>query len=469
MRSAVLWWLRYPHTGSSNPDYSVNTSGAQNNNNANNSNGFAPDCLNNMQEEPLHKESTQCGNECKETCISKMQGRILSWPRPNMQGDVWTAKDTYNVRPSALTTPNKHTPSGSGSYFLNNLTVQMLVDAAQKCANGVRWKSSVSTWMFNVWVNCAKLHRQILKGTYKLSKYVVFMIYDKKPRKIHSTKFVDRVIQRAMCDNGLLDDTRRPLIYENGACLEGKGFTFAFKLVEKYLRQFYFKNNYYSNIGWYVKIDVKKFFDNTPHSILKQIVQKNIKDYWMQIRVNEIIDSFKDPRSSEEIRKDPFGSRGVVLGSQISQLLQLLVLNRLDHTIKQKFRVKYYIRYMDDILMLVKTKVLANKLSQEIGNELRKIGLQTNNKTHIGRIQDGFTFLNVNFKLTNTGKIKKKLGKKTISRELYRIKILTKKLKARQINGNTFIQHLNSWFGSNIYKMSKGQIAMLKTSIMQKF
>lgn len=124
---------------------------------------------------------------------------------------------------------------------------------------------------------------------------------------------------------------------------------------------------------------------------------------------------------------------------------------------------------MDDMLLLVKTKETATKLLQEIDNELRKIGLQINNKSRIGRIQDGFTFLNVNFKLTNTGKIKKKLGKKTISRELYRLKTLIKKLKARQLNSNTFIQHLNSWFGSNICKMSKGQITMLKTTVMQHF
>lgn len=182
------------------------------------------------------------------------------------------------------------------------------------------------------------------------------MIYDKKPRKIHSTKFVDRVVQRAMCDNGLLEDIRRPLVYENGACLEGKGFTFAFKLVEKHLRQFYFKSNYRSNIGWYVKIDVKKFFDSTPHSVLKSVVKKTVKDSWMLERVWEIIDSVEDPRPSTEILKDPFGSRGVVLGSQISQLLQLLVLDKLDHAVKQRFRVKHYVRYMDDMLMLVKTK-----------------------------------------------------------------------------------------------------------------
>lgn len=57
-----------------------------------------------------------------------------------MHGDVQAAKDTDNVRPPVLTTPNKHTPYGSGSYFLDKLTIQTLVDAANKCARGVRWK-----------------------------------------------------------------------------------------------------------------------------------------------------------------------------------------------------------------------------------------------------------------------------------------------------------------------------------------
>ena len=62
-----------------------------------------------------------------------------------------------------------------------------------------------------------------------------------------------------------------------------------------------------------------------------------------------------------------------------------------------------------------------------------------NGKSHISRIYDGFTFLNVNFKLTPTGKVKKKLGKKTISRELGRLKTIVKKLKDDKLSANTLI------------------------------
>ena len=127
--------------------------------------------------------------------------------------------------------------------------------------------------------------------------------------------------------------------------------------------------------------------------------------------------------------------------------------------------MKHYVRYMDDMLILVKTKEDANRLLEEINDELKKIGLQMNNKSCIGRIQDGFTFLNVNFKLTSTGKIKKKLGKKTISRELCRLKSLAKKLKSGRCSVNVFMQHVNSWFGSNRCKMSKGQLKMMRKNI----
>lgn len=94
---------------------------------------------------------------------------------------------------------------------------------------------------------------------------------------------------------------------------------------------------------------------------------------------------------------------------------------------------------MDDMLMLVKTKNEAVRLLHAVDTELKKTGLQTNRKSHIGRIQDGFTFLNVNFKLTPTGKVKKKLGKKTISRELSRLKTIVKKLKDGRFSVNTLV------------------------------
>ena len=111
--------------------------------------------------------------------------------------------------------------------ILSKITIKSLIEAANKCAKGVKWKESVTQWMFNVNENCSKLLNEIRSNQYKLSPYFVFHLNDKKPRLIHSTKFRDRVVQRAICDNGLYEQITKPLIYENGACLEDKGISFS--------------------------------------------------------------------------------------------------------------------------------------------------------------------------------------------------------------------------------------------------
>lgn len=99
-------------------------------------------------------------------------------------------------------------------------------------------------------------------------------------------------------------------------------------------------------------------------------------------------------------------------------------------------------------------------------HELQKIGLSVNSKSHIGDIRNGFTFLNVKFRMSSTGKISKKLGKNTMRRELHRLNVLAKKVKPGKLSLKVLIQHIDSWFGSNVCKMSRGQIKMIKRTIV---
>ena len=353
--------------------------------------------------------------------------------------------------------------------IFRKITLQKLIDAANECAKGVRWKESVTQWMFNVHLNCAKLLNEIKTNTYKLSPYFVFHLNDKKPRLIHSTNFRDRVLQRAICDNGLYEQITKPLIYENGACLNDKGLLFSIELVKKHLRKFYFKNQRRSNKGYFLKLDIQKFFDSTPHIVLKKTVEKYIKGDWTKERIFEIIDSYEDRRSKEEIKNDRFGKRGVCLGSQISQLLQLLILNKIDHKIKQKYQVRHYIRYMDDMLIIVDTKEKAEEVFENIEHDLNEIGLQLNKKSCIGNLKNGFVFLNIYFRLTETGRVKWKMKSKTIKREIQRAKKLINLFKENKISKFVLIQHFNSWIGSNEFKMTRNQIRKVKKHIFKAF
>ena len=89
---------------------------------------------------------------------------------------------------------------------------------------------------------------------------------------------------------------------------------------------------------------------------------------------------------------------------------------------------------MDDMLLIVETKEKAKEVFENIKKDLSEIGLKLNKKSYIGNLKNGFVFLNVYFRLTNTGKIKKKIKSKTIKREIRRAKKLINLFKENKIS-----------------------------------
>lgn len=340
-----------------------------------------------------------------------------------------------------------------------------LVKAANECAKGVRWKNSVSKWIFNIHKNVSDLRSKLLEGSYHLQPYVKFEVYEPKHRTICSTKFVDRVLQRSLCNNGLYDAFTKPLIYDNGACQVGKGTTFTLNRLISHL-QHYFRHNS-TNYGYYMLIDIKNYFGSTPHQLLKECVAKYVSEVHFRDHVFEIIDSFKDNRPLTEINKDPFGQRGVGLGSQVSQLLQLLYLNDIDHYAKEVLKIKHYIRYMDDILIFDRDKENVIRWFHNISNLINQKGLTVNPKSRIGRLQDGIIYLKVNFKLTNTGKVTKRLVRSSINRELRRITKLISLLKQSKLSYKELLNHFNSWTGHSLPRMSRNQFRIINKHLMK--
>lgn len=339
-----------------------------------------------------------------------------------------------------------------------------LVKAAKQCDNSVSWKSSVIKWMFNLYQNITDLRNRILNGTYHVSKYVKFEITEPKRRIIYSTKFIDRVLQRSLCNNGLYDALTKPLIYDNGACQVGKGTSFTLKRFERLLHG-YFVDNGRSNIGYAIKLDIHNYFGSTPHGLLKECVASAVDEPNFKRHVFEIIDSFEDNRAESDISKDPFGRRGIGLGSQVSQLLELIYLNDVDHYIKEKLRIRQYIRYMDDMILFVKEKDDAVRIFSDLKTRIEAKGLKLNPKSQIMPIQNGIKFLKVNFRLTDTGKVKKRVSNESISRELRRISTLLRLFREEKIDYDYLIMHFNSWIGHFKKKMASKQFSILNEHI----
>ena len=338
-----------------------------------------------------------------------------------------------------------------------------LYKAAFACTKNVAWKENVSKWMMNSYSNVLQLKTELDNGTYKLSPSYVFHISDPKPRTVSATAFRDRVVQRSMCEHGLYEELTKDLIYDNCACQKNKGITFAVDRFKYHLHKYYQENK--TNKGYIVRLDIRKYFPSIPHELLKKSLLKLNLDKKVYEMVCMIIDEFVKIKFDDDISfNDPgFGIRGIGLGSQISQLLALHYLSGLDHALKERQSVKHYLRYMDDMIMIVRTKEEAEKLFKFVENFIQPLGLKLNPKSKIIRLDQPIEFLKMIYRLTETGKVKHRIVRKGMNREIKVCNSLCKQfLKRKNVTVKKLLEHTNTWFGYAKHRASRNQINYIK-------
>lgn len=339
------------------------------------------------------------------------------------------------------------------------ITFKELHKAAIECARGVRWKESVQDYLRNILLRTLTLCRDLESDRYKIQPYVRFTIYAPKKREIVSTRLRDRVVQRAMCNNGLYEELTRSFIYDNCACLVGKGTHFAQKRLTVHMHKLYREHG---NTGWVLKMDVKKFFPSIPHIVAKAVVEKRVRDPDFVRRVFDIIDSFTDPRPAAEIAADPFGPRGIALGSQISQLVALAVLDDIDHYIKERLGMRYYVRYMDDLIILHPQREVLRNCMLTTQAMLAAIGLRLNSKSCIYPVAQGVLFLKFRYLLTDSGKVIKRVTHEAIGRERRRLRALHRLYEAGELTGHGINQHFTTWAAHMKHANSRGVVQKMR-------
>ena len=239
----------------------------------------------------------------------------------------------------------------------------------KKVQNYKQYKSIYISRIFNVLNN----------KNYKVGKYNIFTIYEPKERRIVSQNLQDKVINHLVARYMLYPAIMPCLIDQNVASRKGKGTRKGLEYASIYNTKCKIKyKNYYI-----LKFDISKFFASIDQEILKEKIKKRIKDKDALDIVFKIIDS-------EE--------QGLGIGSMTSQCLAIFYLNDLDHFIKEKLKIKYYIRYQDDGLIFHESKEYIKFCFKEIKEFLNKEHLKLNNKSRIYRNTDNFIFLGRNRK-----------------------------------------------------------------------
>lgn len=159
--------------------------------------------------------------------------------------------------------------------YEKNYDFQNLYKAHTVARRSKRTTREVIEFEMNLGENLTALSDSLKNRTYRMQDYYSFAIYDPKYRMIHALHYRDRVVQHCLCDEVLAPILDKKLIYDNSACRIGKGTHFAIGRVSKFLHDFYKKNG--AN-GYFLKCDIRKFFDNIDHLVLKQKLSKVIED-----------------------------------------------------------------------------------------------------------------------------------------------------------------------------------------------
>lgn len=337
-----------------------------------------------------------------------------------------------------------------------------LLTALRKCQRGVMWKDSTAGYSLNGLKNCYLRRQELLNDTYKISRYQRFTIKEPKRRDILAAYINDRHVQRALCDYSAYPALAKSFIRDNYACQSGKGVADAQDRLKVFMRRYY---NKHKSVGYVLQCDVKGYFPNTWHKVAQEKLLESDADKQTIARMCEVIESFCEANITDELRtlgqphdtalktahfiatqrasivrakilgtgadriKDTENKmhkrlnsvgitnsdyirhlmhddfKGIGLGSQLSQLTQLLILDKLDHIIKEDLHIKYYVRYMDDFILIHPDKEHLKHCKNVIQGYLDSVNLQLNDKSKLYQLKQGIIFLKWRFRYSETGKV----------------------------------------------------------------
>lgn len=217
---------------------------------------------------------------------------------------------------------------------------------------------------------------QIIFKLPRVEKFSIGYVIEPKVRKIEKSRYIDRIVHRWVVDNFLEPAFVPQFITTSYACLKGKGMHRATLYVQntmKHCKRIW--QDYYI-----LKMDVAKYFDNINKNILLKILERKIKDKDLLWLIHQIL--FAQKRE-----------KGLEIGNYTSQMFANIYLNEVDQYIKHQLKIQYYCRYLDDSIVMVKTKQEAKKVLKKIKTFLKEnLGLELNQKTQIFKSKQGVNF-----------------------------------------------------------------------------
>lgn len=355
-----------------------------------------------------------------------------------------------------------------------------LYKAYLKARSSSAWKAETMKCDLNFLSVLSQKQKELREQTYETGKTRAFIASERgKERLITSTRIEDRIVRHSICDNILVPQLTPKLIYDNGASIKGKGVSFTRARFERHLHQLYHMDN--SNSGWILFVDFSKYYDNIRHDTLINDVGNVIKDEYVMWLYSHIVKNSRvdvSDLNQDEIAELDTGvydsisffkehhkksglkylDKSLNIGDQTSQISGVFYPTPIDNYVKIVRGHKLYDRYMDDMAIVDKSKERLIETLNGIIEIAGKRGIHINRKkTCIIKASSTFTFLQIRYRLTDTGHVYRRMKNTKVTRECDHIKALCRVgLTSTEIKSE-----LTSWINSRIKYLGKRQLRKL--------
>ena len=323
-------------------------------------------------------------------------------------------------------------------FFQKICSFENFLSAARKAQRGKRFQDQVSAFNFHLERELYRLQAELQTQTYRPGPYYEFHIYEPKLRKISAAPYRDRVVHHALCNviEPIFDPT---FIFDTYACRKGKG---THKAVDRFT-EFSRKNTYV------LKCDIKKYFPSIDHEILKTRLRRKIRDPQVLWLLDLIVDS-SNPQEyvheyfeGDDLLTPLNRRRGIPIGNLTSQFFANIYLNGFDHFVKEDLRCRYYIRYMDDFVVLEKDKARLHEVKAEMEDYLAGFRLKLHvHKCQIFPVKDGTDFLGYQVFPTH-----RRLRPSSVRRARRRLRGLREDYDSGKIAWTDVNHSVQSWLG----------------------
>ena len=260
-----------------------------------------------------------------------------------------------------------------------------------KASRGKRARADQREYAANLEEELAKLRAGLIDGSYPVGNYRRFTVHEPKERVICAAAFRERVLHHALM-NVLEPWFEKWLIFDTYACRKGKGQIAAVKRAQKFARKY----------RYFLKCDIRKFFDSVPHEGIEEMLERKIKDKRVTAWLMKIVDTYETTPG-----------RGLPIGNLTSQHLANLYLDSLDRFIFSRRERKdeepnglcdlcvlcgqskiSYVRYMDDFVYWGDDKAELCRVRDAVSDFVqRELGLELKESPYINRTPHGMDFL----------------------------------------------------------------------------